>query len=177
MATLITGGTGLIGADVAKLLVERGEERPALFDLRPSDRRLEELGPGFDLNHGRHLALDKDAPGVRLIARPEVGTVVPIPEVGGLHYRNVQRAASSASPRGPRHARVTLVTISASECNPSHTGHHLFPGPVVRALPLLVDQPGMSGPPQQHGESPSKSHALLAEGQLRFELGWQCQSP
>jgi nucleoside-diphosphate-sugar epimerase len=49
MATLITGGTGLIGADVAKLLVERGEERPALFDLRPSDRRLEELGPGFDL--------------------------------------------------------------------------------------------------------------------------------
>jgi hypothetical protein len=101
MATLITGGTGLIGADVAKLLVERGEERPALFDLRPSDRRLEELGPGFDLNHGRHLALDKDAPGVRLIARPEVGTVVPIPEVGGLHYRNVQRAASSASPRGP----------------------------------------------------------------------------
>ena len=52
MATLITGGTGLIGAEVAKLLVERGEERPVLFDLRPSSRRLEELGPGVDVVRG-----------------------------------------------------------------------------------------------------------------------------
>jgi threonine 3-dehydrogenase len=40
MATLITGGTGLIGAAIARLLVERGEERPILFDLNPSPKRL-----------------------------------------------------------------------------------------------------------------------------------------
>jgi transposase InsO family protein len=40
-----------------------------------------------------HLALDKDAPDGRPIERPEAGTVVPIPEVGGLHHRYVRRAA------------------------------------------------------------------------------------
>jgi len=36
-----------------------------------------------------HLSLDKDAPD----ARPELGMIVPIPEVGGLHHRYVRRAA------------------------------------------------------------------------------------
>ncbi len=40
-----------------------------------------------------HLSLEKDAPDVRPIERPEVGTVVQIPEVGGLHHRYVRRAA------------------------------------------------------------------------------------
>ncbi len=40
-----------------------------------------------------HLSLDKDAPDVRLIAPPELGPVVQIPEVGGLHHRYVRRAA------------------------------------------------------------------------------------
>ena len=40
-----------------------------------------------------HLALQKDAPDVRPIERPEAGTVVQIPEVGGLHHRYVRRAA------------------------------------------------------------------------------------
>ena len=40
-----------------------------------------------------HLSLAKDAPEVRLIERPEGGTVVQIPEVGGLHHRYVRRAA------------------------------------------------------------------------------------
>ena len=40
-----------------------------------------------------HLALRKDAPDVRPIERPEVGKVVQIPEVGGLHHRYVRRAA------------------------------------------------------------------------------------
>ena len=37
-----------------------------------------------------HLALDKDAPDVRL---PEAGRIVEIPEVGGLHHRYVRQAA------------------------------------------------------------------------------------
>ncbi len=45
-------------------------------------------------HHARtHLSLEKDAPDVRPIERPEVGTIVQIPEVGGLHHRYVRRAA------------------------------------------------------------------------------------
>jgi putative transposase len=40
-----------------------------------------------------HLALDKDAPDLRPIARPEEGTIVEVPEVGGLHHRYLRRAA------------------------------------------------------------------------------------
>jgi transposase InsO family protein len=40
-----------------------------------------------------HLALDKDAPHRRPIERPELGRVIQIPEVGGLHHRYVRRAA------------------------------------------------------------------------------------
>lgn len=40
-----------------------------------------------------HLSLDKDAPDRRPIERPELGSVIPIPEVGGLHHRYVRRAA------------------------------------------------------------------------------------
>ena len=40
-----------------------------------------------------HLALEKEAPDVRPIERPEVGKVVQIPEVGGLHHRYIRRAA------------------------------------------------------------------------------------
>src|SRR6516165_298228 len=40
-----------------------------------------------------HLSLDKDAPAGRAIERPEMGRVVPVPEVGGLHHRYVRRAA------------------------------------------------------------------------------------
>jgi putative transposase len=40
-----------------------------------------------------HLSLDKDAPDGRPIEGLEVGTVIAIPEVGGLHHRYVRRAA------------------------------------------------------------------------------------
>jgi len=40
-----------------------------------------------------HLSLDKDAPQGRRIERPELGRVIPIREVGGLHHRYVRRAA------------------------------------------------------------------------------------
>ena len=40
-----------------------------------------------------HLALEKDAPDGRPIERPEVGRVVQIPEVGGLHHRYLRQAA------------------------------------------------------------------------------------
>jgi putative transposase len=40
-----------------------------------------------------HLSLTKDAPEGRPVERPELGKVVPIREVGGLHHRYIRRAA------------------------------------------------------------------------------------
>ena len=40
-----------------------------------------------------HLSLDKDDPDRRPIEPPERGTIIPIPEVGGMHHRYVRRAA------------------------------------------------------------------------------------
>ena len=40
-----------------------------------------------------HLALEKDAPLPRPVARPTAGRVVAIPQVGGLHHRYERRAA------------------------------------------------------------------------------------
>jgi putative transposase len=40
-----------------------------------------------------HLSLDKDAPDRRPIEPPELGRVIQIPEVGGLHHRYVRLAA------------------------------------------------------------------------------------
>jgi putative transposase len=40
-----------------------------------------------------HLSLEKDAPDGRPVELPEVGMLVQISEVGGLHHRYVRRAA------------------------------------------------------------------------------------
>jgi len=40
-----------------------------------------------------HLSLDKDTPDGRPIEPAGLGTIIPIPEVGGLHHRYVRRAA------------------------------------------------------------------------------------
>jgi hypothetical protein len=40
-----------------------------------------------------HLALEKDAPISRTISPPEAGTIVAVPQVGGLHHRYDRVAA------------------------------------------------------------------------------------
>jgi putative transposase len=40
-----------------------------------------------------HLSLAKDAPDGRQLEPPDSGTVIALPEVGGLHHRYVRRAA------------------------------------------------------------------------------------
>ncbi|HEV2493373.1 MAG TPA: integrase core domain-containing protein [Terriglobia bacterium] len=49
----------------------------------------------FDYYHGArtHLSLEKDAPETRRVQPPELGSVVELPEVGGLHHRYERRAA------------------------------------------------------------------------------------
>jgi len=49
----------------------------------------------FAYYHGArtHLSLEKDAPETRPVQPPELGSVVELPEVGGLHHRYERRAA------------------------------------------------------------------------------------
>ena len=49
----------------------------------------------FDYYHGArtHLSLEKDAPETRPVQPPELGSVVELPEVGGLHHRYKQWVA------------------------------------------------------------------------------------
>jgi len=103
-----------------------------------------------------HLALHKDAPDVRPIERPEVGRVIPIPEVGGLHHRYVRRgrpdlaSASTAAPvpiSPPRPALSFRQTVLRSTPE-----LHLFP----------LGKP--AGPLAQEGRLPDvglAEHSLL----------------
>ena len=44
--------------------------------------------------HSRtHLSLEKDAPVSRAVQLPELGRVIELPQVGGLHHRYERRAA------------------------------------------------------------------------------------
>ena len=40
-----------------------------------------------------HLSLEKDAPASRTVQHPELGSVIALPQVGGLHHRYERRAA------------------------------------------------------------------------------------
>ena len=45
-------------------------------------------------HHSRtHLGLDKDTPEPRAVQPPEMGEIVELPQVGGLHHRYERRAA------------------------------------------------------------------------------------
>src|SRR2546427_5290950 len=56
---------------------------------------LARVWPGWRHYHRArtHLSLDKDTPDGRPTEPPGLGTIIPIPEVGGLHHRYVRRAA------------------------------------------------------------------------------------
>jgi putative transposase len=47
----------------------------------------------YYLNSRTHLSLEKDAPEPREIQPPELGKIVQLPELGGLHHRYERRAA------------------------------------------------------------------------------------
>jgi threonine 3-dehydrogenase len=52
VATLITGGTGFIGAEVVRLLLNRGEQDIAVFDINPSARRLDGVADRIEIVRG-----------------------------------------------------------------------------------------------------------------------------
>ena len=60
MAALITGGTGFIGAEIARMLLERGETDVAVFSRRPTTGRSEDLDGRVryiqgDVGHFKHV--------------------------------------------------------------------------------------------------------------------------
>jgi putative transposase len=60
------------------------------------ERHLRHVLTGYFAYYRRtrtHLSLTKDAPDGRPVEPPELGSIVPIREVGGLHHRYVRRAA------------------------------------------------------------------------------------
>ncbi len=52
MTVLITGGTGFIGVEVARILLKKGEKRPVVFDINPSTKRLDEISDQVKLVRG-----------------------------------------------------------------------------------------------------------------------------
>jgi len=52
MTTLITGGTGFIGAEVARLLLEKGEKKPVVFDINPALHRLDDVAEQTEVVRG-----------------------------------------------------------------------------------------------------------------------------
>ena len=52
MTTLITGGTGFIGAEVVRLLIERGERRPVVFHVSGNTQRLDDVIDQVELVRG-----------------------------------------------------------------------------------------------------------------------------
>jgi len=56
-------------------------------------RRILKSYRAYYLRSRTHLALGKDPPESRPVQPPELGPVVELPEVGGLHHRYERRAA------------------------------------------------------------------------------------
>jgi nucleoside-diphosphate-sugar epimerase len=52
MGTLITGGTGFIGAQVVRLLLEKGEKDLIVFDINPSTKLLDDVADQIQVVRG-----------------------------------------------------------------------------------------------------------------------------
>ena len=56
-------------------------------------RRLRTYVSDYYHSSRTHLSLDKDSPEPRAVEAPELGEVIELPVVGGLHHRYTRRAA------------------------------------------------------------------------------------
>jgi nucleoside-diphosphate-sugar epimerase len=52
MSVLVTGGTGFIGAQVVRDLLEKGEKRPVVFDINPSTKLLDGVSNEVEMVRG-----------------------------------------------------------------------------------------------------------------------------
>ena len=69
----------------------------------------------------RAAALDRDAPEPRAVQGPELGEIIELPEVGGLHHRYVRAAAQFSlgwvlgSDRGRPETKSELCTKASAD--------------------------------------------------------------
>jgi threonine 3-dehydrogenase len=52
MSVLVTGGTGFIGAQVVRILLDQGEKRPVVFDINPSTKLLDDVADQVEVVRG-----------------------------------------------------------------------------------------------------------------------------
>jgi threonine 3-dehydrogenase len=52
MGVLVTGGTGFIGAQLVRNLLDRGEQRPMVFDIKPSTKMLDDVTDRIEIVQG-----------------------------------------------------------------------------------------------------------------------------
>ena len=52
MSVLVTGGSGFIGAQVVRILLEKGVKRPAVFDINPSTKLLDDVADRVEVVRG-----------------------------------------------------------------------------------------------------------------------------
>ena len=82
MSVLITGGTGFIGTEVARLLLERGEKKPVVLDINPSPQRLGDIANRVEVVRG-DLGNFSDILNAVKATRPEViyhlGSMLSVP--------------------------------------------------------------------------------------------------
>jgi len=52
MSVLVTGGTGFIGAQVVRILLEKGVTRPVVFDINPSTKLLADAADRIEVVRG-----------------------------------------------------------------------------------------------------------------------------
>jgi len=97
----------------------------------------------FNYYHGTrtHLSLEKDAPETRPVQPPDLGSVIELPEVGGLHHRYERRAARRIAlglkrdvcrPRVERHPRRLDSLVTA--LTPSSHSHRIWSPCSLRKL-------------------------------------------
>jgi len=73
-----------------------------------------------------HLSLDKDTPDGRPIEPAGLGTIIPIPEVGGLHHRYVRRAHSPTP--ASLHSHQRRLPLLTSGQRPASTENLVLTG-------------------------------------------------
>ncbi len=137
MAVLVTGGTGMIGSNIARLLAEQGRkvvvydvsERPGQFE-GVADRVKVELGSVTDLSHVMHVVQDNDVDGIincaailgtRSSPRPLEGLEVNIMGCANMleaarlmHLRRVIIFSSAAAMGGPEDISTPRTEDDAS---------------------------------------------------------------